>query len=121
MEKTILIVEDSPTIRKFITIAIKVLGHKVITAEDGMQALEKMPLQKIDLLITDLNMPNIDGYQLIKEVRGNEIYKDLPIIVLSSLAKDEDVKKGLDAGANAYLIKPFNQRRIQYEVIKYIG
>ncbi len=121
MEKTILIVEDSPTIRKFITIAIKVLGHKVITAEDGMQALEKLPIQKIDMLITDLNMPNIDGFKLIEEVRKQEQYKDLPIIVLSSLAKDDDVKKGLDAGADAYLVKPFNQKKIQYEVIKFLG
>jgi two-component system chemotaxis response regulator CheY len=121
MSKTILVAEDSNSIRKFITLALKLQGYKVIATEDGMEALEKLPNQKIDMLITDLNMPNIDGFKLIKAMRENPEYKDLPIIILSSLSKDEDVHKGLETGANSYLIKPFNTKRIQYEVAKYLG
>jgi two-component system chemotaxis response regulator CheY len=121
MSKTILVAEDSSSVRKFITLALKLQGYRVIACCDGMEALEKLPGETIDLLITDLNMPNIDGLKLIKSVRGYNEYKDLPIIILSSLSKDEDINKGIEAGANSYLIKPFNTKRVQYEVSKYIG
>jgi DNA-binding response OmpR family regulator len=121
MPKTILIAEDSAAVRKFITLALKIKGYKVIPAVDGMDALEKLPTENIDLLVTDLNMPNIDGLKLIKTIRESAEYKDLPIIILSSLSKDEDINAGLDAGANSYLIKPFNTKRIQYEVAKFLS
>jgi len=120
MAKKILVVEDSASIRKFITLALKLRDYRVITAVDGMEAMEKLPIEDIDLLITDLNMPNIDGYKLIRNIRNSDKYKDLPIIILSSLSGDEDVQQGLAAGANSYLIKPFNTKRIQYEVAKYL-
>ncbi|MFP4368223.1 MAG: response regulator [Candidatus Kapaibacterium sp.] len=120
MSKTILVAEDSASVRKFITLALKIKGMKVITAVDGMEALELLPKERIDLLITDLNMPNIDGLRLIKAIRSDAQYSALPIIVLSSLSKAEDVDAGIKAGANSYLIKPFNTKRIQYEVAKYL-
>ncbi len=120
MQKTILVAEDSASVRKFINLSLKLQGYKIITAVDGMDALEKLPGLNIDLLITDLNMPNIDGLKLIRTVRENPEYKNLPIIILSSLSKDEDIQKGLEAGANSYLIKPFNSKRVQYEVSKYL-
>lgn len=120
MGKTILVAEDSDSIRKFIVLALKLEGHKIVATADGMEALEKLPTENIDLLITDLNMPNLDGYNLIKTIRNDKEYKNLPIIVLSSLSKDEDIQAALSAGANSYLIKPFNTRRIQYEVSKYL-
>ena len=73
------------------------------------------------MLITDLNMPNIDGFKLIDSVRNNPEYEELPIIILSSLSNEEDIKQGMNAGANSYLIKPFNKKRIQYEVAKYLS
>lgn len=121
MIKTILVAEDSASVRKFITLALKIKGYRVIATEDGMEALEKFPTEKIDLLLTDLNMPNVDGLKLIKTIRQDGAYRDLPIIILSSLSKDEDINEGLAAGANSYLIKPFNTKRIQYEVSKYLG
>lgn len=121
MSKTILIAEDSASVRKFVSLALKMQGYRVIAAVDGMDALEKLPGEKIDLLITDLNMPNIDGIKLIKTIREDPEFRDLPIIILSSLSKDEDINQGIEAGANSYLIKPFNQKRVQYEVSKYIG
>lgn len=121
MAKTILIAEDSDTIRKFIVISLKLAGFNVVSAVDGMEALEKFPLQKVDLLVTDLNMPNIDGFSLIKTIREDPEYKDLPIIILSSLGKEEDIRRGFEIGANSYLIKPFNSKRILYEISKYLG
>lgn len=121
MAKTILVAEDSSSVRKFISLALKIKGYTIITATDGMEALEMLPKEKIDLLITDLNMPNVDGIKLIKTLRENPEYDKLPIIILSSLSRDEDINTGLGAGANSYLIKPFNTKKIQYEVAKYIG
>lgn len=120
MTKKILVAEDSSSVRKFISFALKLDGFEVITAVDGMDALEQLPKYKIDLLVTDLNMPNIDGIRLIKTIREDNEYKELPIIILSSLSGEDDIQNGLAAGANSYLIKPFNAKRIQYEISKYI-
>jgi two-component system, chemotaxis family, chemotaxis protein CheY len=121
MSKVILVVDDSPSIRKFISLALKIQSYTVITAEDGMQALEILTQnQTIDMVLTDLNMPNMDGIKLIKEVRKMPEYAELPIIILSSLTSERDINEGLDAGADSYLIKPFNTKKIQYEIAKYL-
>jgi two-component system, chemotaxis family, chemotaxis protein CheY len=121
MKKVILIADDSPTIRKFVSVALSIRGFEIVSASDGMEAMEKLPLQNVDLLITDLNMPNLDGYELIKTIRQDERYKDMPIIILSSLSKGTEIERGLSSGANSYLLKPFDPKRIQYEVAKYLN
>lgn len=121
MKKIILVAEDSSTIRKFISFCLSSKGYEIILAKDGMEAIEKLPSERIDLVITDLNMPNVDGFELIKTIRENEYYRDMPIIILSSLAKNDDVQRGLGCGANSYLIKPFDPSRILYEVSKYLN
>jgi two-component system chemotaxis response regulator CheY len=121
MKKVILVADDSPSIRKFISFALLAKGYEIIPVSDGMQALEIMPNQNINLVITDLNMPNIDGFELIKTIRENEIYSDIPIIILSSLGSNDDIKRGMGCGANSYLIKPFDPNRILYEVSKYLN
>lgn len=115
-KQTILIVEDSASMRKFIALSLKFLGYKVILAVDGMDAIEKIPGETIDLVITDLNMPNIDGFKLIEHIRAIEEYKTTPIIVLSSLTDECDIEKSIEMGANSYLMKPFNTQVIQSEV-----
>lgn len=121
MKKVILIADDSPTIRKFVSFSLTMHGFEVVAACDGMEAMEKLPSYKVDLVITDLNMPNMDGFELIRAIRGNEEYKDIPIIVLSSLSGSEEIEKGMSYGASSYLIKPFDPKRIQYEVSKYLN
>jgi two-component system chemotaxis response regulator CheY len=121
MKKVILVADDSPTIRKFVTFSLAAKGFKIIAATDGMEALEKLPSNNVDLIITDLNMPNIDGFELIKTVRENKDYEDIPIIVLSSLGSEKDIERGLGLGANSYLVKPFDPKKINYEVSKYIS
>lgn len=121
MKKVVLIADDSPTIRKFVSFSLTMQGMEVVSASDGMEALEKLPKQKIDLVITDLNMPNLDGFELIKSIRENEEYKEIPIIILSSLSGSEEIERGMSCGANSYLVKPFDPKRIQYEVSKYVS
>lgn len=121
MKKVILVADDSATIRKFVSFSLNVRGYDIISVSDGMEALEKLPQNNVDLIITDLNMPNVDGFELIKKIRSNEEYADIPIIILSSLSSQDEVSKGLSAGANSYLIKPFDPNRILYEVSKYLN
>lgn len=121
MKKVILVADDSPTIRKFVAVALSVKGFEIIACSDGMEAIEILPTQKIDLVITDLNMPNVDGYELISSIRQNAEYSELPIIVLSSLGNTEDIQRGLECGANSYLVKPFDPKRVVYEVSKYLN
>ncbi len=120
-KETILIVEDSPSMRKFIALSLKLFGYKVILAVDGMDALEKLPGEEISLIITDLNMPNMDGFEFINNIRNIEKYEKLPIIVLSSLTEEDDIGKSMNLGANTYIIKPFNTQVIQAEVQKLIN
>jgi two-component system chemotaxis response regulator CheY len=117
----ILVVDDSPTIRKFISIALKIKGYEILSAEDGMIALELLPNENIDLIITDLNMPNLDGFSLIQKIRTNENFINTPIIVMSNLSDSEDIERAMQLGANSYLIKPFDQNNIIKEVSKYLS
>lgn len=121
MSYKILAVDDSATVRKFISFSLRPKGYEVILAEDGLDALEKMPQDGVDLIITDLNMPNMDGLEFIKTIRENEDYKNIPIIILSSESELSDIEKGKSVGANSYLVKPFNSSKLQYEIIKYLN
>jgi len=86
-----------------------------------MDALEKLPQSKFDLVITDLNMPNMDGFELIKALRENADYKDLPVIILTSLGDEANKEQGAKLGVNSYVVKPFSLEKIQYEVSKYVS
>lgn len=121
MQKAILAIDDSPTIRKFLTLALSSKGFRVITAVDGMNALEIIGKESIDLVITDLNMPNIDGFELIQSLRSESPYKEIPIIVLSSISSQEDIDRSLKLGANSYIVKPFNNATVVHEVLKYFS
>ncbi len=121
MKKVILVVDDSPTIRKFVSVALSLKGFEILSCADGMEAIEILPTKKVDLLITDLNMPNVDGFELISSIRKNNDYREIPIIVLSYLGDTEDIQKGLECGANSYLVKPFDPERIVHEVSKYLN
>lgn len=123
MPRTILVVDDSPTIVKFVSFSLKNTGYTVITASDGMEAIETLAKrgEPVDLVITDLNMPNLDGYSLISALRQNERMADLPIIILSSEDKADDRERGMKLGANAYLVKPFKSSILLDEVSKFVA
>lgn len=116
-----MVADDSPIIRKLISFSLTIKGYDIISVADGMEALELLPKENIDLLITDLNMPNVDGFELIKAIRSNEDFKSIPIIVLSNLSEKDDIQKALEFGANSFLIKPFEQKTIINEVSKYLN
>lgn len=121
MNKVILAVDDSATVRKFVSVALSMQGFTVVTACDGMDALEKLPGANVDLVITDLNMPNMDGFELIRSLRENPQYRDLPVIILSSLTDAGSKGRSTALGVGSYLEKPFSLEKIQYEVSKYIS
>ncbi|HCV42259.1 MAG TPA: response regulator [Bacteroidetes bacterium] len=121
MGNVILVVDDSATVRKFVALSLSMQGFQVMTACDGMDALEKLPTGKVDLVITDLNMPNMDGYEFIRTLRESSQYSELPVIILSSLSDKESRDLGLKAGAHSYLVKPFSIEKVQYEVAKYLS
>ena len=121
MGRQILVVDDSPTVRKFVSVSLTMQGFDVVAACDGMDALEKLPGGKFDLVITDLNMPNMDGFGLIRALRENPEYHELPIIILTSLAEQSNRDLGSELGVTSYLVKPFSLEKIQYEVAKYIS
>jgi two-component system chemotaxis response regulator CheY len=107
MAKHILIVDDSKTVRNLVAFIMKKEGFKVTAAEDGLDGLEKLySEQKIDLIISDINMPRMDGITFIKTVREQDAYRDIPIVVLSTEGQENDIQKGLSIGANLYLVKP---------------
>jgi len=121
MGKVILAVDDSSTVRKFVSVALSMQGFTVLTACDGMDALEKLPGAQVDLVITDLNMPNMDGFELIRSLRENPQYRDLPVIILSSLSDSGSKERGFELGVGSYVVKPFSLEKIQYEVSKYVS
>jgi len=117
-----LVVEDSPTMRQLITFALKrVHGSKIVEASDGIDALKKLSAEKFDLILTDINMPIMDGLKLVSLVRGDEKHRDIPIIIITTEGAEEDKKKGLALGANAYLPKPIQTAellRLVKELVK---
>jgi two-component system chemotaxis response regulator CheY len=102
-----LVVEDSPTMRQLITFALKrIPGSKIAEASDGIDALKKLSTQKFDIILTDINMPIMDGLKLVSMVRNDPVHRAIPIIIITTEGADEDRKRGLALGANAYIAKP---------------
>lgn len=107
MAKTIMIVDDSASIRQIVTLTLKGAGFDVIDAVDGVDALKKLNGVKIHLLITDVNMPNMDGITLVQEAKKLPAYKFTPMMMLTTEASNEKKQAGRSAGAKAWLVKPF--------------
>ena len=107
MAKTIMIVDDSASIRQVVGIALKGAGYDVLEACDGKDALSKLTGQKVNLIITDVNMPNMDGITFVKEVKKLDAYKFTPMMMLTTESADDKKQAGRTAGAKAWLTKPF--------------
>ncbi len=120
MEKVILVVDDSSTVRKFVAASLKMKGFRVVTAGDGIEALECMPAEKFDLIILDLNMPDMDGFEFMRTLRETPEYRDIPIIILSSMTDLKNKDLALEMGATAFLEKPLSTEAIQREVFRFV-
>ena len=108
-----LVVEDSPTMRQLIVFALKRLQQlKVTEADDGVDALRKLAVEKFDILITDINMPIMDGLKLVNMVRRDPNHKDIPIIIITTEGAQEDRQRALALGANAYITKPIQAPQV---------
>lgn len=121
--KTILIIDDSKSIRQVVGITLKGAGYNVIEGVDGVDALEKLDGQKIHLIICDVNMPNMDGLEFVKNVKGDEKYSDYkftPIIMLTTVAEEDKKLEGQKAGARAWIVKPFLPEKLLTAVEKLI-
>jgi two-component system chemotaxis response regulator CheY len=120
--KKILIAEDSPTMRALIVSTIAAMGEfETVEAANGFDALRILPREKVDLIITDINMPDINGLELISFIRNNENYRSTPLFIISTEGSERDRAKGLALGANAYLVKPFAPSQLQELVRKYLS
>lgn len=120
--KRILVTDDSPTMRSLIVSTIESCGdYEVVEACNGFEALRLLPRDKVDLIITDINMPDINGLELISYVRNNPNYQNVPMFVISTEGRDKDREKGLTLGANEYIIKPFDPAQLQNLIKQYIG
>ena len=108
-----LVVEDSPTMRQLIVFALKrIPGLEVVEASDGVDALKKLPDGRFDVMLTDINMPIMDGLKLISLMKSNPTYKDIPVVVITTEGASEDRERALGLGANEYLTKPIQANRV---------
>lgn len=107
MSKTILVVDDSSSLRTAVRIALTGAGFDVVEAEDGKQALTKLDGRKYHLVISDVNMPNLDGFGFVTAMKQMAAYKYTPVVMLTTEAGDDKKEKGKAAGAKAWIVKPF--------------
>lgn len=103
----VLVVDDEADIVSALSIRLKALGYDVITAVDGLDALEKARKEHPDLILLDIMLPKLDGYKVSRMLKFDEKYKDIPIIMITAKVKEDERKIGMDVGANAYFTKPF--------------
>ncbi len=121
MPKLILIVDDSSSVRSVVGIALKGAGYDVIEACDGKDALSKLTGQKIHLIVSDVNMPIMDGITFVREAKKLPAYKFTPICMLTTEAEESKMQEGKAAGAKAWIIKPFQPPKLLTVVSKLIG
>lgn len=121
MHKTILIVDDSVSIRQVSQLVLTGSGFEVITAEDGRDALTKLDGKRIHLIISDLNMPNMDGLTLLKQVKTLPAYRFTPFVMLTTESGEQAMAQGKAAGAKAWMVKPFQPANLLNVVNKLIS
>ncbi|HEX7027278.1 MAG TPA: response regulator [Gammaproteobacteria bacterium] len=114
----ILAIDDSPSMRKMVSFTLKEAGHKVITAENGEAGLEAAKTNKADLVLTDINMPMMDGISLVKALRQLPDYENVPILVLTTESGGNRKMEGKSAGATGWIVKPFNPEKLLEVVSK---
>jgi two-component system chemotaxis response regulator CheY len=120
MPKKVLVVDDSASMRQLVSYTIKTAGHEVVVAENGKEALGKLDTEKVDMIITDLNMPEMDGIELIKNLRCRQEYKFAPIIMLTTQSQETKKQEGRQAGASGWIVKPFSPEQLLDVVRRFV-
>jgi two-component system, chemotaxis family, chemotaxis protein CheY len=121
MSKTILIVDDSTSVRQMVGFTLKGAGYDVVEACDGQDAVSKLNGRKIQMIITDLNMPNMDGIELVRHVRSDAAHKFVPIVLLTTESQAAKKQEGKAAGATGWIVKPFKPEQLVAVVKKLLG
>jgi two-component system chemotaxis response regulator CheY len=116
--KTIMVVDDSLAVRQLVSVVLKSAGYDVVDASDGREALSKLGMQKVHLIISDVNMPNMDGISFVKAVKELPNYKFIPIIMLTTESQETKKQQGQAAGAKAWMVKPFKPDQMLAAVAK---
>lgn len=120
--KTILIADDSLVMRSLLVSAIESFGeYRIIEAASGFEALRLLPREHVDLILTDINMPDINGLEMISYLRTNPNYERIPVIIISSEGSQKDMERGKQLGANEYVVKPFDPIKLQELILKYLN
>lgn len=120
MSKTVMIVDDSASLRQVVSMTLKSAGYDVLEACDGKDALAKLTGQRVHLIISDVNMPNMDGISFVRELKKNPGYKFTPVIMLTTEAQENKKLEGQQAGAKAWVVKPFQPAQMLSAVSKLI-
>jgi two-component system chemotaxis response regulator CheY len=118
MAKTIMVVDDSISIRQVVGLALKQAGYDVIEGCDGRDALDKLTGQKVNLIISDVNMPNMDGISFVRELKTRPAYKFTPVLMLTTESQEDKKEQGKAAGARAWMVKPFKPEALLAAVQK---
>lgn len=118
MSGTILIIDDSYSMRESIKYILNGSGYSVIEAADGVDGFNKLKSSKIDCVVTDINMPNLNGIELIKKIRSDGETKMMPVLVLTTESEFDMIRKGRDVGATGWIVKPFNDEKLLTAVRK---
>ena len=121
MSKRIMTVDDSASIRQVVSFTLKEAAYEVVEAVDGKDALSKLNSSPVHMVLTDLNMPNMDGIELIRALRANPAYKFIPIVMLTTESQAEKKQQGKAAGATGWIVKPFQQAQLLGVVKKVLG
>ena len=121
MSETIMTVDDSASIRQMVTFTLKQAGYNVVEAVDGQDALDKLQTAAVQMIITDLNMPNLNGIELIRAVRANPAHRFVPIVMLTTESQAEVKQEGKDAGATGWIVKPFKPDQLLAVIRKVLG
>ena len=120
MAKTIMVVDDSASLRQVVSIALKGAGYDIIEAADGKEGLSKLDGRKIHLIVSDVNMPNMDGITMVKEVKKMPNYKFTPVIMLTTESQEATMMEGKAAGVKAWMVKPFKPDQMLAAVSKLV-
>lgn len=121
IQKTVLTIDDSASIRQMVSFTLRSAGYEIVEALDGIDGLEKARASTVDLVLTDQNMPRMDGLSLIRALRGMTQYKSVPILMLTTESSDAMKSQGRAAGATGWLVKPFDPQKLIEVVRKVIG
>lgn len=119
-QKTIMVIDDSPSLREVVSISLKTAGYEVIEAGDGKDALAKLDGRKVNLMICDVNMPVMDGISFVKQVKQLARHRFVPIIMLTTEARESRKLEGQVAGARAWVVKPFRPEQMLQAVAKLV-